>query len=468
MPSVRELVTTWGFQVDTKPLTQLDKTLHGLKTAVNTLVTGFALKEFWKLIESTAEAGHEAELTAQKVGVNSDKLQAMQYAAKLVNVSQEEMSTGLKFLSRHMYDASLGSASAMKNFYLLGISIRDSNKHLKQADNVMAEISAKFQAMPDDTRKTALAVKLFGHNGIAMIPFLNKGPAFMAKFSKEAKEFGYVMDKDARKKSEEFMFTLRRMEMMFIGIKRQIGLGLMPIIKQMLDKFVDWYKINREIIQQRLAEGVKLLAAGMEMVWNVISRPWLAAAAGLVTLFALIDLVPLSLIAAAALIYLIMDDIVSYLNGKDSVLGRIINGLQHAFEKILPPELNVFFVQAASFLHDAAHLTEDISEGWKAIAESVTTVVNGLRAMGLIKGEEDLKGGDRGGTAGGGSMAAFQAYQNQLHINPPSGGRSIHSNVTVNVAGSNASPERIAQAVSDAMDASHRAAAKNLPNAVHH
>ena len=93
MPSVRELVTTWGFQVDTKPLTQLDKTLHGLKTAVNTLITGFALKEFWKLIESTAEAGHEAELTAQKVGVNADKLQAMQYAAKLVNVSQEEMST---------------------------------------------------------------------------------------------------------------------------------------------------------------------------------------------------------------------------------------------------------------------------------------------------------------------------------------------------------------------------------------
>ena len=49
------------------------------------------------------------------------------------------------------------------------------------------------------------AVNFFGRGGLAMIPFLNKGSGFMTKFAQEAKTFGYIMDKDARKKSEEFL-----------------------------------------------------------------------------------------------------------------------------------------------------------------------------------------------------------------------------------------------------------------------
>lgn len=382
MATVRELVTSWGFDINEKPLKELDKSINGMKSTLKTIgITAVAAAgSLFGIALGTAKAGDEAYKTSQKIGVNTEALQALRYAAELADIGQAELTTGLKFLSTKMYDASRGAKESQRSFKELGVTYKDQNGNLLSADKMLGSIADKFKDMPDGTKKTALAVDIFGRAGIQMIPMLNEGSAAISKLTEEAKLFGLVIDESSAKSYQEFNDSITRIKGIVVGFRNEIGKELIPVMTDMMHKIIDWIKMNRELLSQRVKSFVAQLVLILHKFWKMaivvgktvanlvelfggfekavgfltkafitfLSIKIIAGIGGIVqsvlvaikaftalgnaALLAQIKMaaIPLAIGAIIAALYLVIEDIVGFFQGKDSALGLLIDGLKES------------------------------------------------------------------------------------------------------------------------------------------
>jgi hypothetical protein len=260
--NVRELCTSWGFDIDTKPLDQMDASIAALKTSVKALVleVSAVVGAVYAFVKTTADAGHEANDLAQSLGTTAQEIQRIQYAAHIAGASEGEMEMGLRRISMAAMAASKGGADANLMFSKLGISIYDSNGKMKSSTELLKDSADSFKRMPDGVIKTALAVELLGRTGTKLIPILNGGREALNKYGKEAEALGYVMGPNQIRMAVLFTEGLHKLELIFISLKRRIGDQLMPVFVELIDKFQKWYDENKAFIDSAITQTVQILA----------------------------------------------------------------------------------------------------------------------------------------------------------------------------------------------------------------
>lgn len=187
------------------------------------------------LAKSAADYGDHLAKTSQKVGMSVQALAALEHAAKLADVSQEELSVGLIKLSRNASDTAKGTGESVAAFAALGISVQDTSGKLKSSDVLFGEIAERFSRMEDGAGKTALAVQLFGKSGAGLIPLLNAGKQGLAEAADEAKRFGLILSEDQAKASEKFNDDLTRLQASSRGLAMSVGKELIPPINELVN-----------------------------------------------------------------------------------------------------------------------------------------------------------------------------------------------------------------------------------------
>lgn len=186
------------------------------------------------LAKSAANYGDHLAKTSQKVGMSVQSLAALEHAAKLADVSQDELSVGLVKLTRNASDTAKGTGESVAAFAALGLSVQDASGKLKSSDVLFAEIAERFSQMEDGAGKTALAVQLFGKSGANMIPLLNAGKAGLKEAADEAKRFGLIISEDQAKASEKFNDDITRLQASTRGLAMAVGQELIPPINELI------------------------------------------------------------------------------------------------------------------------------------------------------------------------------------------------------------------------------------------
>src|SRR5271169_4263025 len=118
---VGELLAHIGFLVDEGPLHKLENSLESIKNKLSFLLGYEAVTKLYALAEKFAEWGQELYVTAQNIGVTTDALQGLDYAANQAGVSQELMAHSLAHLSHSLYEARNGSIEMQTHFAKAGI-----------------------------------------------------------------------------------------------------------------------------------------------------------------------------------------------------------------------------------------------------------------------------------------------------------------------------------------------------------
>lgn len=208
----------------------IESTVASAKRALGALGIGVGFGALIASLKSVADHADNIGKTAQKIGITTESLSALQYAGKLADVSMEQLSTGMKRLSANMLDMSNGTGEAQDAFRALGISVTESNGQLKAGDKVLIEVAERFANMEDGADKTALAMKLFGKSGAEMIPLLNAGASGLKDMSDEAKRLGLIISLDTAKAAEQFNDNLTRLTARFDGIKLSLGQDVLPLL----------------------------------------------------------------------------------------------------------------------------------------------------------------------------------------------------------------------------------------------
>ena len=145
------------------------------------------------LIRSSLDQADALGKLAQSAGTTAETLSVLTYAAKLSGVQTDQLGVGLVRLSKAAFAAQNGNVQLERIFGRLGVTVLDSNGHLKDSGELMEQLAVKFANTADGAGKTALATQLFGKSGAALIPFLDKYGASQARVNAEAQRFGMVL-----------------------------------------------------------------------------------------------------------------------------------------------------------------------------------------------------------------------------------------------------------------------------------
>ncbi len=242
------------------------------------------------LVMPVARVGDEFFKLSQKTGVSVEALTALDYAAKLSDVSTEGMTKALQKLSVAMFDTQINGVEGSAALRALGVSATDVNGQIRPTEQVLLDLADKFSAMPDGADKAALAVKLFGKEGLAIIPFLNQGREGITALMEEAQRLGLVMSEDVARASEVFNDNLTRLSAIFEGVQRQIGAAVIPVLADFTEQVIlaqgetgsfsnELQRItsNREAtlgFLESVASGLAFIAESAVLAKRVIAQPF--------------------------------------------------------------------------------------------------------------------------------------------------------------------------------------------------
>lgn len=286
--------------------------LVGKLQGVATVLAGSALVAgLSNFVKDIVKTGDEIATTADRLGLSTSALQEWRYMATAADVTNEELSNAFKFLTKNMYDASQGSGEAVKSFKALGIDVKGTDGTLRSSEAVMGDVLTALGNMSNETERSALALKIFGKGGLALNPLLKMTEDQVKALKDEFIKLGGGMSDAAVIAAGEADQSFNRFDFAMLGLKGRIALDILPAVT----RFVSGLS---EVIAQ-----VSKATANTNIFKSGLIAAGVAAAGFLISLLAPIA----PAIAGFLLLWLVIDDIITTIEGGDSVIQGLIDSL---------------------------------------------------------------------------------------------------------------------------------------------
>lgn len=226
-----------------------------IKAGFHALVDG--IKAVGKALADTVVDGaayaDEILTMATQTGIATDKLQEFKYMEELIDVDLSTITGSMTKLTKNMASAKDGTGSAADAFAALGVSVTDSNGHLRDNEDVFNDVIDALGAMENPTERDALAMTLMGKSAQELNPLIAAGSDKLEEFAEQARESGYVLDSEQLEKLAEADDAFQTYEKTVEGIKNQLAVGLAPAVTQVggvfqdLVKNIDWSYVSTQI-----------------------------------------------------------------------------------------------------------------------------------------------------------------------------------------------------------------------------
>ena len=159
-----------------KSLGGIGNILGAVTGGVVALGAGLSAAGLVAFAKGAIDAADNMRDLSQQTGASVENLSRFQQAANMSGTDIDAVGNAMVKLSKGMNEAATtGKGPAADALRYLGISAVDASGQLRGADQVMLDVSERFNQMPDGAQKAALAVQLFGKAGAEMIPMLNEG-----------------------------------------------------------------------------------------------------------------------------------------------------------------------------------------------------------------------------------------------------------------------------------------------------
>ena len=416
---IRELGVKVSLLFDKKSATEAHNKIEDLsdvlrKTSLRVAEVSATLLGLAKVASSNSrELANHSEI----LGVNVEKLQELEYAAKVAaDVGREELMGSLEGISKALYEARRGNVDALYSINRLGLGLDVMADSTISADQVLVKLADRLKYIQNPMTKMAVLSSI----GISpkMIPLLNKGSDGIAKMSQEARNLGLVLSSKTIAQGKAFDEQLSKMWMVIKNVSFVLGHEMMRYLGPLVTEWSKFIVQNKKLISSGLAmflksvsnyvmiifktmrflvERIKFLVSvmgGLERVTKIVAIALAAitsakiiagiggvisAGRGLLALFSMLSIESLAIGAGILALILVVQDLFS----KDSIIKEWFNLFKKEF-----PGLAGF---AQGFVDTMVAGAKLIAEGWSnvwswiaPIKEFLTsdTVVNTVKSIG--------------------------------------------------------------------------------------
>lgn len=245
--TVGDLAGKLGIQLPegaTKALNGMQGLSGGTVAAMGAAVGGIAalVKGVQKLHETTLAAAADADeiLTESMTsGLSTQTIQQLKYAENLIDVSYSTISGSLTKLTKNMADAADGNDKLAAKFQQLGVSIFDTDGHLRSSEDVFYDTIDALGQVQNTTERDALAMELFGKSAQDLNPLIIQGSDALRKYAEEAETTGYVLDDSQIAKLGEVDDAYQKMQLQLEAAKKELAAGFAPVSIAAMEAFTN-------------------------------------------------------------------------------------------------------------------------------------------------------------------------------------------------------------------------------------
>jgi hypothetical protein len=392
-----------GFQVDTQGVEQFEAKAASLRStvlavgALATVAAGALGAMVLKVAQGMDDVGDFADI----VDMTAREVAALGKVADMNDSSMGAMKTTIQGLSNVIGQASLGVGRGAKIFETLGFEAKDATGATKGAYDMLGEVADRMKGMTAG-EKLALASKM----GIdsSLIPLLSKGGEAFRKLKEEAEAANPLTEEQY--KQADTIVKLWNKATASAGIFTKIlAAKLFPVMERVLTYWNDLFKAGKKATNSWVSAGLDVFVATLVTLWDWMGRivdavktvvtwvtqfkivAWaaglalavliayqagsfflalcsaIAAAATALFTFNAAAILPVALIGGIVIaIALLVDELVNFYEGNDSVIGQLSKDYPYA----------VYIAEAALGLITAAL----VALKWQAITTVASMLVS--------------------------------------------------------------------------------------------
>lgn len=206
-------------------------------------------------VKSAIDQADAAGILAGKLGITTEALTKLEYAAKLSDVSQSALEGSLKKLSVTLTNAQDPASKAAQAFNAIGLSARE--LIALPADQQLGRIGDALNNVENQSQRAALAQKIFGRSGIELLPILAEGSAGIRALGEEAERFGVVISGDLAARAGLFNDNLDRLKSAASGVGLAVADQLLGPMNDLSDQLIELSQ------DKEVAEGIATFITGI-------------------------------------------------------------------------------------------------------------------------------------------------------------------------------------------------------------
>ena len=220
----------------------LENTFGKIKTIAAGALSVAAIKKgvdsVISLANEVSAAGDRIDKQSQALGLSRKAFQEWDYILGQNGASIDSLGVSMKTLNSLVLSAQEGGKEAKDSFAQLGLGIHELDG-LNMEQQFEAVVRA-FQKMPAGAKKSALAVQMFGRNGMELLPLLNQADTSIDELRQRAEELGLIMSDDAVDAAVVYGDSLDDLKRTFNGFKYSVGSQVLPILTTGIQKITSY------------------------------------------------------------------------------------------------------------------------------------------------------------------------------------------------------------------------------------
>lgn len=238
-----------------------------------------ALAALFEFAHGAASWADDLETMSQKTGIANAELQKMQYAADIIDVSAETVSSALNKMTLNMQTAQSSTGKQREAFEELGISYEDAAGKLRDRETVFYELIDALGKIESETERDALAMNIFGRSATELNPLIKGGAQTLKELGAQAEAAGLILSDDAVKGLHDFNDQIDLLKAKGGQISKIIAgqttpafEGMLAVADDLLDKINELAQTGElERISRQAGVYITDLAKGLE---GLISFCW--------------------------------------------------------------------------------------------------------------------------------------------------------------------------------------------------
>lgn len=398
MAVVDELVTVLSTVLgdgSEKAVDTYKKGLEGVVATVKEATKRFAMAAtgLTAFVAGAVNSAASIQKVSETTGVSTDALQEWAYAAKSVGVSASAVESDL--------------AKMQKQAMWTGRSLESWADTFKGMSAPQANMWGDAIGISPDT-----------------VRLLREGREGIAALRKEAHAVGAVISPEDLKRAAQLKTSVMSLTTQLRAFGTTIAIGTLPMIDKLVTSFKEWLNVNKEWVASNITKFLENLGRVFNELWEDGKKlvDWFKETLGPIGDFgkklweatdwakllkgALVLLVAYFAPAIAAFglavgaviaLSAAFEDFISFLEGKDSIIGRLVDGFQEKFPNLANLLKNVVVVAFELVTKTAGvmwELLQKIASGIGGVVETIVTKVDqAIGAARRLFGLEDLNEG---------------------------------------------------------------------------
>ena len=231
--------------------------------AIGTTIAAVSVAMANLAVDSAAYADEMLTLSTV-TRTNTEYLQAYAYAAELIDVPLETMTSSMSKNVKAMSNAAEGSKAYVEAYDKLKVSVKDSNGELRDSSEVYLEVIDALGEIENETERDALAMQLFGKSAQDLSPLIAQGSEGIKALTDEAKQMGAVLSEDALNDLGAFDDSIQRLTAGGTAAKNALGALFAPSLNSLATEGIS--------LLGQFTTGIIEADGDMEKVGDVISE----------------------------------------------------------------------------------------------------------------------------------------------------------------------------------------------------